>query len=125
MSKNSPVVITRTCACHDSHSVSLGRDGTKVDRYEVSRCAYHRGISSIYDTLRCDRDHCTPEERAVIETALQSRQAKLREQLYYDGEDKDVQRFHDIIAKLSAAQDQFNTACDTLLATRARTEETK
>lgn len=45
-------MLVRACACHDSHGVSVDKDGTVTEKYEVSRCAKHRNVPSVYERLR-------------------------------------------------------------------------
>lgn len=57
-------------------------------------------------TLKCDRDHCTPEERAVINAATKRREVYLKYGEAYHEYDTDL-----------------DNACDTLLTARAKPEE--
>lgn len=45
------LMVFSACACHDSHGVSWGEDGSVTETHKVTRCAEHHDRPSIYPNL--------------------------------------------------------------------------
>lgn len=85
-----------------------------ADINDTKHCGYPVGDC----VLGCDRDHCTPEERAVINTGLTFRQAENAHWVESEVGSDPARTYRE----RSRAYIEFTNACHALLAARAGKE---
>lgn len=101
-----------------------GADFSGIERNPYCQIHGENGSKSKPVSLNCDADHCTPEERAVIEAAIRFRETSIALHAYFDSNEPDTEGLgvYPLAEASEAAGKSFKIACEALLAARAGKE---